>query len=91
MHRHEQKMTPAQMACLVDAALKAPHAVTFLDSAVATFHMLGRHSDGATTAWIGCLLAEGEMEALMSLRAAWRRGEGRAPAEVTRRVMRCWP
>ncbi len=79
-------MTPAQMAVLVDAALSNRDPRTFLDSAAVTFRMLGRTGDATATAWIGCLLAEGEIEVLLSLRAAWRQGHARNPADAARHV-----
>lgn len=81
-------MTPAQMAALVDAAFRSSHPLTFLDATVTTFKVFGRDSDAATVAWMGYLLNKGEVEALMSLRAAWRRGEARSPAEAARRAGR---
>lgn len=77
-------MTPAQMASLVDAAFRSPHPLAFFDSAAMTFRMIGRLVDCTTVAWIGCLYAEGEMEILMGLKAAWRRGEERCPGRAAR-------
>lgn len=85
----ELKMTAQQRASLLDAALGGPHPLAFLDSAVMTLEMVGRHEDGTAAAWIGCLYAEGEIELLMGLRAAWRRGEDRSPAEAARRTADC--
>ena len=79
-------MTPAQMATLVDAAFSNLHPLSLLDSAAVTFRMLGRTGDATATAWIGCLLAEGELEVLLSLRAAWRQGHARDPADAARHV-----
>ena len=87
----ELKMTPVQLAALVDAAFRTPHPLSFLDAAVLTLKTVGRHGDGTTTAWIACLYAEGEIEAVMSLRAAWRRGEDRSAAEAGKAVLRCRP
>ena len=87
----ELRMTPAQKITLTDAALRAPQPLSFLDSAVTTFNMIGRHHDGFTTAWIGCLYAEGEIEALMSLRAAWQRGEDQCPEAAAGRLLRSMP
>ena len=85
----EPGMNPEQLASLVDAAWRSPNPLTFLDTVVMTLKTLGRHADGTTVAWIGCLHAEGEVEILMALRAAWRRGEERSPAEASRSRMRC--
>lgn len=85
----EIKMTPQQMAGLLDVAFRCPHPLAFLDSAVTTFKMVGRHEDGTATAWAGCLYAEGEIEVLMRLRAAWRKGEKRSAAEAMRCIARC--
>ncbi len=74
------------MAGLVDAAFRSPHPLTFFDTAVVTFRMIGRREDATATAWMGCLLAEGEIETLMSLRAMWRQGHARNPADAARRV-----
>ena len=89
MHTVERKMTPAQLAAFVDAALRSPHPLSFFDAAVMTFKMIGRHEDGTAAAWIGCLYAEGEIEAVMRLRAAWRRGEDKSSAQVGKAVLRC--
>jgi hypothetical protein len=78
------RMTPYQMASLLDAAFRSLHPLTFLDTAALTFRMIGREADNVSTAWIGCLYAEGEMELLMSLRAAWERGEERCPRKVAK-------
>lgn len=85
----EPRMTPAQLASLVDAAWRCPHPLTFLDTVVVTLKALGRHADGTTVAWIGCLHAEGEVEILMALRAAWRRGDDRSPADASRSRTNC--
>lgn len=74
------------MAALVDAALSNRDALIFLDSVMVTFRMLGRTKDATATAWMGCLLAEGEIEALLSLRATWKRGQARNPADAARQV-----
>lgn len=87
----EPRMTPAQKTALVDAALRARHPLSFLDSAVVTFNLIGRHEDGATTAWMGCLYAEGEIEILLSLRAAWKRGEDRCPKMAAGQALRLMP
>ena len=87
----ELMMTPAQKITLIDAALRAPQPLSFLDSAVVTFNMIGRHQDGLTTAWIGCLYAEGEIETLMSLRAAWQRGEDQCPEAAASRLLTYMP
>ncbi len=79
-------MTPEQMATLVDAALSNRDPRTFLDSAAVTFRMLGRTGDATATTWICCLLAEGEIEVLLSLRATWRRGLARNPADAARHI-----
>ncbi len=70
MYTTRQKMTPAQLAALVDEALRTHHPLSFLDSAVVTFKTIGRHEDGTAAAWIRCLYAEGEIEAIMCLRTA---------------------
>ena len=80
MAQTELTMTPAQMAFLLDSAFRHPRPLDFLDATVMTLRMVGRPIDGTTAAWIGCLLAEEEMEILMSLRAAWLRNEARSPA-----------
>ncbi len=80
------RMSPTQMASLVDAALRCLHPLCFLDSAVMTFKVLGRNEDATATAWMGCLLAEGEIEALLNLRATWKRGQARSPADAARQV-----
>lgn len=77
-----QPMTSAQMAGLVDAAFRSPRPETFLSMAAGMFEMLGRIEDAASAGWMGYLLHRGEVEALMSLRAAWRRGEVRDPGEA---------
>lgn len=84
MVHDELTMTPAQKASLVDSAFRHPCPLDFLDAAVMTLRMVGRTADCTTAAWIGCLLVEGEMEILMGLRAAWRRGEDRSVAEAAR-------
>ena len=87
----ELRMTPPQMAAFVDAALQAPHPLSFFDAAVSAFRLVGRQADSTTSAWIGCLYAEGEIELLMSLRASWRRGEDRCPKMAARHALRCQP
>ena len=82
MAEAEHEMTPAQMAALLDAALRCGHPLTYLDTTIATYRMLGRANDATTTALMGRLYAEGEIELLMSLRAAWKRGEVRSPADM---------
>lgn len=79
-------MTPAAMAALVDAAFRCPHTLVFLDTVVATFKMVGRDDDATATAWIAHLYACEEIEVLLRLRAAWRRGFTRNPADAVRRV-----
>ena len=79
-------MTPAAMASLVDAAFRNPHTLAFLDTVVATFKLVGRDDDAAATAWIAHLYACEEIEVLLRLRAAWRRGFTRNPADAVRRV-----
>ena len=88
MFDSEPTMTPSQMAALVDAALGAQHPLSFFDSAVATFNVIGRHRDGTAAAWIGCLYAENEIELLLSLRSAWRRGEDRCPRKAADEALR---
>lgn len=87
----EPRMTPAQKIALINAALRAPHPLSFFDSAAMTFNMIERRGDGSTTAWIGCLYAEGEIEVLMSLRAAWQRGEDQCPEAAASRLLRSMP
>jgi hypothetical protein len=77
-------MTPAQMAALLEAAMRLPAPLTYLDGAVSLFKVLGRHEDAKATAWMGCLFAEGEIEVLLTLRTAWRRGEAKSPSEAMR-------
>ena len=84
-------MTPSQMVSLIDAAFRAPHPLSFFESAGTIFNMIGRREDGTATAWIGCLYAEGEIELLMSLRAAWQRGENRCPKMAAQRALNCMP
>ena len=78
----ELRMTPHQMAALVDAALRTRHPLTYFDTAMAIFRTIGRDEDATATAVMGCLYAEGEIERLMVLRAAWRMGRARHPADV---------
>lgn len=85
----EPEMTAARLASLVDAAFRTPHPLTFRDAVVTTLKTIGRHADGATTAWIGCLYAEGEVEVLMGLRAAWLRDEHRSPADAASSISSC--
>lgn len=80
------RMGPGAMASLLDAALRCPHTLVFLDTVVATFKMLGRNEDAAATAWIAHLYDHDEVEALLSLRATWQSGLARNPAEAARRV-----
>ena len=75
-------MTPAQMAALVDVALRSRYPLTYFDTAMATFRMIGRDTDATSTAVMGRLYAEAEIELLMSLRATWKRGEVRNPESV---------
>jgi hypothetical protein len=77
-------MTPTQMAALLDAAMRLPAPLTYFDGAVSLFKVLGRHEDATATAWMGCLFAEDEIEILLTLRTAWRRGEAKSPAEAMR-------
>ena len=80
------RMTPAAMASLVDTAFRCPHPLVFLDTIVKTFVMLGRHEDAAAVGWVAHLYDRKEVEGLLSLRAAWRRGIPRNPADAARRV-----
>lgn len=82
MTEAELRMTPAQMAALLDAALRTRHPLTYLDTAMATFRTIGRDADASATAVLGCLYAEGEIELLMALRSTWRLGHARDPASV---------
>lgn len=79
------------MVSLLDAAFQAPNPLSFLESASGTFNMIGRRADGTATAWIGCLYAEGEIELLMSLRAAWQRGEHSCPKMAAQRAIENMP
>ncbi len=54
----------------------------YLDGAVSLFKLLDRIEDAKAAVWIGCLYAEGEIEVLMTLRAAWRSGEDKCPGEA---------
>ena len=72
-------MTAQQMAALLDTVMSMPAPVAYLDGAASLFSLLGRHDDAYTAAWIGILTAGDEIEVLMSLRAAWCRGETRSP------------
>ncbi len=78
----ELRMIPCQMAVFLDVAMRMPAPLGYLNSAVNLFGRLGRHEDARSAAWIGCLLAEDEIEVLMRLRGAWRRGEVRDPVDV---------
>lgn len=82
MAEDEHRMTPVQMAALVDAAFRSRHPLTFLDVAMATFRMVGRDVDASATAAMGFLYAEGEIEILMRLRATWKLGYVRDPESV---------
>lgn len=76
------KIPPQQMAALLDTAMGLPHPLTYLDNVASVFGNLGRHADARAVATVGCLVAENEIEILMSLRAAWRRGEVRDPVKA---------
>ena len=78
----EDVMGPAQMAALLDAALRVADPLSYLDTTAMTFRALGRGKDARATAWMGCLYAEGEIELLMSLRATWRMGRVRSPESI---------
>ena len=82
MTHTEDTMIPAQMAALVDAAFLTRHPLTYFDTAMATFRMIGRDADAAATAVMGWLYAEGEIELLMSLRATWKGGQVRNPESI---------
>ena len=83
-------MNGAQLAALLDAAMQSPYPLSFLDAVVTSFKTIGRHKDATAAAWVGCLYAEGEIEPLMSLRAAWIRGEETSPREAARVVARAY-
>jgi hypothetical protein len=70
----ENTLTPEQLAGLVDVALQNRHTLSYLDTAMATFRMVGRNSDASAIALLGFLYAEGEIELLMRLRATWKLG-----------------
>lgn len=76
------KMTPQQMAGLLDTAMLMPEPLPYLESAISLFTMLRRGEDAWAVTWLHHLVAEEEIEVLMSLRAAWRRGETRSPVGV---------
>ena len=78
----EREMAPHQMLRLVDAAFRSPCPIAFLDSAVQTFRMIKRHKDATAVALLGCLFAEREIELLMTLWSAWKRGHARTPESV---------
>ena len=80
----QHEMTPAQMMALLDAAIRSPHALSYLDAVASTFSFIGRDTDAKTAGLLGCLYAEGEIEILTSLRSAWKRGQTRSPASVSR-------
>ena len=79
-------MTPGALASLVDTAFRCSNTPAFLDTIARTFAMVGRHEDAAAVGWIAHLHDRKEVEALLRLRAAWRRGFSRNPADVARRV-----
>ena len=80
------KMSPAAMASLVDTALQCPHTLVLLDTVVKTLVMFGRNEDAAAVAWIAHLYDQSEIEMLLRLRAEWRQGIARNPADAARRV-----
>lgn len=82
MIQAEITLTPEQLAGLVDAAFQSRYPLPYLDTAMATFRMVGRNSDASAIALMGFLYAEGEIELLMSLRATWRRGQIRDPESI---------
>lgn len=84
----ERQMTPTQMATLVDTAFRNRHSLTYLDTTMATFRMIGRNIDADAVALMGCLYAEDEIELLMRLRASWKSGEARHPDTILRPDMR---
>ena len=78
----EDAMGPAQMAALLDAALRVADPLSYLDTTAMTFRALGRGDDARAATWMGCLYAEGEIELLMSLRATWKMGRIRSPESI---------
>ena len=80
------RMSPAQAAELIDAAFRSPQPLVFLDTVLGTFGMLGRKDDAAAVFWLAYLFEIGEVEALLRLRAAWRQGLARDPAEAAHSV-----
>lgn len=89
MSHDEPTMTVTQKASLVDAAFRHSSPLDFLDAVMVTLRTVDRPKDAMTAAWLGCLYAEGELEILMGLRAAWRRGEDRSPSEAAKATKRC--
>lgn len=88
MSTSEPQMTTGQLVALLDAALGTPHPLCFLDAVMTSLQSVGRHQDGTTAAWMGCLIAESEIEVLTGLRAAWKRGECASLGETARDVAR---
>ena len=76
------QMTPSQMVVLLDAAFRVADPLAYLESAAMTFRMIDRSEDARAIAFMGCLLAEGEIELLMSLRATWKMGRVRSPESI---------
>ena len=75
----QPRMTARELTGLLDIAMSMPDPVAYLDGAASLFGLLGRHDDAYAAAWMGILAAGDEIEILMSLRAAWCRGEARSP------------
>ena len=75
----QPRLTAREMAGLLDMAMSTSDLVAYLDGAASLLSLLGRHDDAYAAAWMGILAAGGEIEILMSLRAAWCRGEARSP------------
>lgn len=88
MSSNEQQMTTGQLVALVDATICSPHPLSFIDAVVTVFKSVGRHQDCTAAAWIGCLYAEGEIEMLLGLRAAWERGQHLSAGEAARDAAR---
>lgn len=77
-------LLPTQLVALLDAGWHMPSPPTYFDDAASLFRASGREEDARSVAWLGCLFAEHEIEVLLRLRAAWKRGQARSPADAGR-------